>query len=659
MIDSKIIIKKTKTLKDLLSIVLKYQTINQLFIEKYDKKYFENKITLESLRKYSIDLSEVIEHIKEIIATETNNLDGDNFNRFNTFIAEEMAKINWIIFNEVTVVNELFSDLVKLNDETINITEEDRIKKFVNSFSELIQELLNRSQSIVLFSKVYSIDTNLVIIGPNGSGKSHFSRNLKGVLKDELTIISAQRILYFDAPKTINVGDNYLEILKKFHAKTKLTKDQDFLKDTLEDFTLLLMTLFEEKREKAFNSFLKETNGFDDKEIKESLIDKTIDIWGKIFTDKRLIHNKVYSLIVESDENIKYSFNELSDGERAVFYYIAHTLLTENKHYILIDEPENHLHLSLCIKVWDLLEIERSDCKFIYITHNLDFATSRRNKKIIWNKKYKPPFNWDFETIDHIEEISEKQILEMLGAKKNILFCEGERSSFDYKIYSELFSDFYVIPVGGHDDVINSVKASNHHKLLKSYKVKGIIDGDYWTEGHLKKYEENNIFVLPFNEIENLIGAKNVIEKIFIRMGIKEQFKNFEEKLFKIAEGTKEKAALEYTRQSVNNIFKWEALESNKSIETLIEEISLRTSEERIKKLYKDRIELFDGLIVMKNYEKLFSIFPIKEKLIGLCKSDISKNFEDAFINMLKLEDREIRIEIEKNIADLISKINN
>lgn len=78
-------------------------------------------------------------------------------------------------------------------------------------------------------------------------------------------------------------------------------------------------------------------------------------------------------------EGSKYPFMSLSDGEKAVFYYIAHILLAKDNSYIIVDEPENHLHLALIMKLWDALELVRSDCQFIYLTHNLEFAASRNN----------------------------------------------------------------------------------------------------------------------------------------------------------------------------------------------------------------------------------------------------------------------------------------
>ncbi|WP_161565226.1 AAA family ATPase [Campylobacter jejuni] len=77
----------------------------------------------------------------------------------------------------------------------------------------------------------------------------------------------------------------------------------------------------------------------------------------------------------------------MSDGERAILYLIMYVLCIEEK-IILIDEPELHLHPSLTNKLWDVLEKHRQDCLFIYITHDLNFASSHTNSDKFWIKSY-------------------------------------------------------------------------------------------------------------------------------------------------------------------------------------------------------------------------------------------------------------------------------
>ncbi|MCC3665565.1 AAA family ATPase, partial [Staphylococcus haemolyticus] len=124
-------------------------------------------------------------------------------------------------------------------------------------------------------------------------------------------------------------------------------------------------------------------------------------MWNKITKKNMIISNNV---IVCVDENeCEYDFNNLSDGERQVFYFIANVLGNENDGYIIIDEPENHLNPQICISLWDELEKMKANSTFVYITHDPNFAITRTNSKILWSKKYIHPNYWDFEILTSTE----------------------------------------------------------------------------------------------------------------------------------------------------------------------------------------------------------------------------------------------------------------
>ena len=189
-------------------------------------------------------------------------------------------------------------------------------------------------------------------------------------------------------------------------------------------------------------------------------------------------------------------------------------MLVEPNSYIIVDEPENHLHMAICSKLWDKLEQIRSDCKFIYLTHNLDFAASRTNTTLIWNKKFTPPDIWDFQIIESDETLPDTLLMEVLGSRKKICFCEGkDRSCLDYKLYSILFPEYTVIPVGGHLDVISYTNACNKSKF-PSNKAIGIIDGDCHKPEQISKWKEQNIYTIPINEIENILCDSVIIETL-------------------------------------------------------------------------------------------------------------------------------------------------
>ena len=89
-----------------------------------------------------------------------------------------------------------------------------------------------------------------------------------------------------------------------------------------------------------------------------------------------------------SNSNSYYHGREMSDGERVALYLIATCLCVRTESLIIVDEPELHIHKALMSKLWTQIEEKCSDCSFIYITHDLDFAVSRHDAKKIWVKEH-------------------------------------------------------------------------------------------------------------------------------------------------------------------------------------------------------------------------------------------------------------------------------
>jgi len=63
----------------------------------------------------------------------------------------------------------------------------------------------------------------------------------------------------------------------------------------------------------------------------------------------------------------------MSDGERAIFYFLGQCLLAPADGAVIIDEPEGHVHKAVLGPLWSAIERARPDCAFIYITHESRF----------------------------------------------------------------------------------------------------------------------------------------------------------------------------------------------------------------------------------------------------------------------------------------------
>ena len=101
-------------------------------------------------------------------------------------------------------------------------------------------------------------------------------------------------------------------------------------------------------------------------------------------------------------------------------------------------------------------------------------------------------------------------VAQLFGNRKKALFCEGEKS-LDYKLFSQLFGKEYnVYSVGGSSDVKKFTRAYNKIKNVWIGEAIGIINRDFLDENKIE-----NIYPLPYNEIETLLTDLELIDDFF------------------------------------------------------------------------------------------------------------------------------------------------
>ena len=363
-----------------------------------------------------------------------------------------------------------------------------RLKSVFNNldvFKQVIDQTIPIIINLETFSHVKTISENIVRIGANGSGKSTFSRTIRAYKDGNVAIIPAQKVLFFNPTPNINIDDNTINRVENYQAHDKVGNESNFASQLVQDLPQLIQALYTEHYQVLNRNDHAQGNNSPIKN-EESVIKEVINIWNDIFSHRKLSLPKdvKFDINVSASNGKSYSFAALSDGEKAAFYYIAHVLLAKKESYVVVDEPENHLNLAIVNKLWNVLEGKRNDCQFIYLTHNPNFVFSRVKCRKLWCKAYKHPKQWEMENLPSTKEIPEKLLVELLGCRKKILFCEGEdkENSIDHKLYPVLFTEYNVIPVKGHRQVINYTRAYNKNKKIFQNIAVGVIDGDYYLE---------------------------------------------------------------------------------------------------------------------------------------------------------------------------------
>lgn len=496
--------------------------------------------------------------------------------------------------------------------------------------------------------------SSIILIGANGSGKTRMSiwieKNNPGSIVHR---ISAQKSL--NMPEQTQNRDISVAYEKWFFGFNN--ENKKFLNDArdnfrwdkkpathlLNDFSDLIEYLMSE--EFKINAEFREKyrdgkNTIAEKDKQPTKLDYIRDLWHDVLPNKELKLSAGHIDVV-SGVGPKYHGSEMSDGERAIFYYIGTIISVPPNSIVIIDEPENHLHKSILVRLWNSIEEKRKDCFFIYLTHNLDFAVSRLDSQIIWVKEYFGENNWSYQIIDDTDDMKALS-LEILGNRQKILLIEGDKErSLDYKLYSIIFNDYNVIPVGSCQKVIQHTKTCSELSDKHYLDVKGIIDIDRRDENELNNLRAIGVFSLNVAEIENLFLLPEVVEYIFRKMSIQDEdiSKNINivnRNILNFLDEKKEEQALLFTKKECENKINEAIHRKSTRIEEYIKDVeNIRNMDTFISNAYKENIATIERICSSSNIDDALKILNNKGAIQRSGVLDILKMSKDGYINLI------------------------
>lgn len=378
-------------------------------------------------------------------------------------------------------------------------------------------------------SEQLEASNNLVIIGANGSGKTRLGIWIEEKIQNQVTVhrISAQKALSIpefaqiknleQAEKELLWGrsDQHGSVARKIHDRwggkpaTSLLSDYDKL------LSLLFAKESERDREHAQNTRQQQAYI----PVPDSPIDIIVKIWKEIMPHREIsfADGKV---MVKKEGDTDYHGMEMSDGERGTLYLIGQCLCAPENSVIIIDEPEIHLHKSLVYKLWNKIEEIVGEKLFIYITHDLDFASSRSDAHKYWIKSYRGNSSWEWDEVPVDENLPDRLVLEIVGNRKNVIFCEGDNGSLDTTIYQLYYPEHHIIPRGSCTKVIDAAKAIRDNTEIHHVNAFGIIDSDYRDEGEVESLESHGIHTISVAEVENLFCIEPLIRIVSSHLGL-------------------------------------------------------------------------------------------------------------------------------------------
>lgn len=206
------------------------------------------------------------------------------------------------------------------------------------------------------------------------------------------------------------------------------------------------------------------------------------------------------------------SIRRLSRGEKAGLYYIAACLLAPPEALILVDSPGLFLHPTATGVLWDRIEQTRTDCRFVYDTNEALFAASHSRRIPIWIKDFDATdHTWRYQIITD-GELPDEILLQMMGSRRPILFTEGDTShSIDIRLYSVVFPEFTVKPLGSCDKVIESTRTMQSLRSMHRIESYGLVDRDRRSDEEVAYLRAKHILVPEVAEIENIFLSPGVV----------------------------------------------------------------------------------------------------------------------------------------------------
>lgn len=549
-------------------------------------------------------------------------------------------------------------DLISTNLTTIRKSKEEIIAEIQRNLTDginisniptfiIIGLASNYYYVYIVLRSIGFAERNTVIIGPNGSGKTTLANCFTTTIRQSTGIvIPAQKLLFIPHIIGIPLPEDVDRAYSEYQSTPRNTK-QTYDYRNGNDLPYDIVRRFGDEMQ---NVILKFTS--DIQNIKTSVFhaarsnvavsshtkaDTAMDIWNDLMSERKLVLDENDHFAVEY-QGSQYAAYLMSEGERNILYLIGRVLFAPENGFIIVDEPELYLHKTIVNKLWDRLEKERGDCKFIYLTHDLDFAVTRNAQKC-WIRRFAYPDHWEIlPIVDSI--IPEELLMRILGSRKKILFCEGTKGSFDVQFFEILFPNYTVTPVGSCEAVINYTRTFNSYPNRLTDAC-GIIDRDVRPQSQLDAFKEDHIYSYDVAEIENLFLVKDFLLCFVNYYHFESQF-DFELLKQKVIDSFRsqiEKHALDYVTSTINYYYREQRLHTVKTFEDLQTSYDGFKSQIDIRKVYEERKRVLTEICDRGDYAAVLRLANNKGFSSIVCGMLGMKVFQTKAIEILQKTD--------------------
>ncbi len=479
----------------------------------------------------------------------------------------------------------------------------------------------------------------VVIVGANGSGKTRFTDYLIDAYRDCSVRLTALDALY--APEKPDLSPGSVDELYR-----RAVAQIPFLRNDIQtrlDKALSLLVCEELQTLMSHKIAVADGRADATRPLPQTRLDLLSQAWRSIFPGNRILLNSGRVTFANTaDDTAGYSSIRLSNGEKAVLYAIAVTLLAPSGSLMFVDSPGLFLHASVTSMVWTRLQELRPDCHWIFTTHDVDFLSDGGiGSDIIWVRGYDATAQqWDYTMLPPDAALSDEMYVTLIGARSPVLFIEGDgKNSIDARLYPLIFRDYTVRSLGSCDKVVEATRTFNDLNQLHHLNSRGIVDRDRRDEREVAYLRRRRIFVPEVAEIENILMLEDVIRTVASRHGRSPQraFSLVKRKLISMFRGDLKSQALQHTRHRVKRLMECRADGRFNDIKALEEHVRGIIDVIRPRHIYEELCREFNRYVTESDYASILRVYNQKSMLVhtnvaGLCGIEGGK---DAYINAI------------------------
>ncbi|MDE6490227.1 MAG: DUF4435 domain-containing protein [Muribaculaceae bacterium] len=481
----------------------------------------------------------------------------------------------------------------------------------------------------------------LLIIGANGSGKTRFSDRMAADLGETAFCISPISALYGSAADDNRPGIDSVYAAMRHTSPLIMPEGSPVPPSQLEKLMALLLN------EEVANLIRYKVAhaSSPDTVMQPTRLDTVIERWKEMFPDNDVLIEGGKILFSRTADCDARPSIKLSAGEKVILYYFGAVLYAPANAVIMVDNPGMFLHPSVIRRLWDSIEALRPDCRFVYTTHDLDFASSRPASVTCWVRDFNAAeCTWDYDLLPPDSELTDELYLTILGDRRPVLFIEGDaQRSIDARLYPLIFTDYTVKSLGSCDRVIESTRvfnslASFHH--LDSY---GIVDRDRRTEKEVEYLRNKKVLVSEAAEIENMLMLEEVIRTVASSRNRDENkaFNKVRNAVMAMFERELRQQALLHTRHYVKRTVEHRIDGKFRNITRLEEHMSDLVNEINPRAIYDNFCREFHDYLNNRDYKSILRVFNQKSMLTEtnvatICGTRDKQNYIDTIIGLLK-----------------------